>query len=163
MEFIALPGYRVWCLFKILESFQPLSLCIMPFPILFHLSFWISDDYVKPGLFSAGVLWMGNGNDLLCWLQVASFTYLSVLCCRMLFMFIMTWKFRVVKHCFRSPPSIIYPLFIYTHTCILKIVFWLISLDILFKLNLFQFKCVSSAFRPIHCFFLFQLYFQPSL
>lgn len=62
------------------------------------------------------------------------------------FMFIMTWKFRVVKHCFRSPsikPLIL--LLVYIHHTHMHLEILAYS-DFLFKLNLFNLNVSSDVF-----------------
>lgn len=105
MEFTILPGYRVLVFLKALESFQPLSLH-MPFPILSHLSFWIS-----------WLLYQSFFQLVYCKWVTKVFVKIICYAVQMLFFtFITTWKFWVVKHCFR-PPSIIslILLFVYIH------------------------------------------------
>ena len=102
----------------VLESFQPLYLFSFHFGSLMII--------IRPELFSAGVLWMGyECVDNVCyagchWLQVALFIYLIVLCMNAIFYVHYDMK-RVVKHCFRPPPSIMPLIVVHLHTYITHI------------------------------------------
>lgn len=99
----------------VLESFQPLYLFTFHFGSLMII--------IRPELSSTGVLWMGyKCVDNVCyagchWLQVALFLYLVVLCMNAIFYVHYDTK-RVVKHCFRPPPSIMPLIVVHLHTYI---------------------------------------------
>lgn len=129
---------KLWKLFShYLSLYNYVSLS--PFILDF---WWLCENRTFSSWCTVNGLSMCYDNDLLCWLQVASFIYLSVLCCTdAVFMFIMTWKFRITKHCFRAPPLITVcsnNTKLTSLTRVLPLVTWKESLAMIFTFRFFK-------------------------